>query len=135
MKRNGILLTLLALLFMTLSLSQNLPGETNRVMHDTGCKIQDNRELCIEDRASEVFPHSEIQNLSSTEIGDTKLDKASFALKTRKLHMPFIANNGQMDVQVKFYAKTFGGTVFVAKDGKIVYALPNHKLYRTRLMT
>ena len=39
--------------------------------------------------------------------------------------MPFIANNGQMDEQVRFYAKTFGGTVFVTKDGEIVYALPD----------
>ena len=38
--------------------------------------------------------------------------------------MPFIANNGQVDEQVRFYAKTFGGTVFVTKDGEIVYALP-----------
>src|SRR3989304_1814169 len=38
--------------------------------------------------------------------------------------MPFIANKGQVDEQVEFYAKTFGGTVFVTKDGEIVYALP-----------
>jgi len=29
-----------------------------------------------------------------------------------------------MDEQVIFYVKTFGGTVFVTKDGEIVYALP-----------
>ena len=51
-------------------------------------------------------------------------DKAVFAQKTQKLQMPFIANNGQVDEQVEFYAKTFGGTVFVTKDGEIVYALP-----------
>ena len=39
--------------------------------------------------------------------------------------MPFIANNGQVDGQVQFYAKTFGGTVFVTKDGEIVYSLPS----------
>ena len=54
-----------------------------------------------------------------------KLNKAEFAQKTRKLQIPFIANNGQMDEQVRFYAKTFGGTVFVTKDGEIVYALPD----------
>src|SRR3989339_690577 len=53
-----------------------------------------------------------------------QLDKAAFAQKTQKLQMPFIANNGQVDEQVEFYAKTFGGTVFVTKDGEIVYALP-----------
>jgi hypothetical protein len=29
-----------------------------------------------------------------------------------------------VDAQVKFYANTFGGTVFVTKEGEIVYALP-----------
>ena len=38
--------------------------------------------------------------------------------------MPFIANEGQVDERVAFYAKTFGGTVFVTKNGEIVYALP-----------
>jgi len=55
-----------------------------------------------------------------------QLDKAAFAQKTQKLQMPFIANKGQVDEQVEFYAKTFGGTVFVTKDGEIVYALSNN---------
>src|SRR3990172_4807814 len=38
--------------------------------------------------------------------------------------MPFIANEGQVDERVAFYSKTFGGTVFVTKDGDIVYSLP-----------
>src|SRR3989304_9404909 len=73
-------------------------------------------------------------NLSPTSIVDpklvpnldwgSKLDKAEFAQKTQKLQMPFIANNGQVDEQVRFYANTFGGTVFVTKDGDIVYSLP-----------
>src|SRR3989338_3645680 len=57
-------------------------------------------------------------------IQDTKLDKAEFAQKTRKLQMPFIANEGQTDAKVAFYANTFGGAVFVTKDGDIVYSLP-----------
>ncbi|MBE7546859.1 MAG: hypothetical protein HS127_06920 [Planctomycetia bacterium] len=72
------------------------------------------------------IPQSTIQNLSSTSTGDPKLDSAAFAQKTKKLQIPFIANNGQVDEQVKFYANTFGGTVFVTKDGEIVYALPNN---------
>lgn len=71
-------------------------------------------------------PQSTIQNLSSTEIVDPKLDSAAFAQKTKKLQIPFLANNGQVDEQVKFYANTFGGTVFVTKDGEIVYSLPNN---------
>src|SRR3990167_2170375 len=58
-------------------------------------------------------------------IQDTKLDKAEFAQKTRKLQMPFIANEGQTDAKVAFYANTFGGAVFVTKDGDIVYSLPS----------
>src|SRR3990167_8232305 len=53
----------------------------------------------------------------------TKPTSQEFKQKTAKIHMPFIANNGQMDEQIKFYAKTFGGTVFVTKEGEIVYAL------------
>ncbi|MCP4709723.1 MAG: hypothetical protein GY869_13960, partial [Planctomycetes bacterium] len=40
------------------------------------------------------------------------------------LHMPFIANVGQTDNQVAFYARTFGGTVFVTATGEIMYSLP-----------
>ncbi|MBI5308027.1 MAG: hypothetical protein HZB37_06790, partial [Planctomycetes bacterium] len=57
--------------------------------------------------------------------GAEKLSKEEFIQKTQTLRMPFIANNGQMDEQVRFYAKTFGGTVFVTKEGAIVYSLPD----------
>ena len=33
----------------------------------------------------------------------------------------FLANVGQADEMVKFYANTFAGSVFVAKEGEIVY--------------
>ena len=78
------------------------------------------------------IPQSAIQNLSSVSSGDPKSaflnpqSKAEVIQKTAKLQMPFIANNGQVDKQVKYYANTFGGTVFVTKDGEIVYALPNN---------
>ena len=51
--------------------------------------------------------------------------KAEVMQKTKKLQMPFIANEGQTDEWVMFYANTFGGTVFVTKTGEIVYALPD----------
>ncbi|HHT9149072.1 MAG TPA: SBBP repeat-containing protein, partial [Candidatus Wujingus californicus] len=72
-------------------------------------------------------PATKQQSNPKSEVQNPQLDKASFALKTAKLHMPFIANNGQMDGQVKFYARTFGGTVFVTKEGEIVYALPGSR--------
>ena len=56
--------------------------------------------------------------------GDACPTREELITKTKTLHMPFIANNGQVDEQVRFYAKTFGGTVFVTKDGEIVYSLP-----------
>jgi hypothetical protein len=40
------------------------------------------------------------------------------------LQIPFIANNGQTDPAVAFYAPTFAGTVFVTRDGQVVYSLP-----------
>jgi hypothetical protein len=44
--------------------------------------------------------------------------------KLAKLSLPFIENKGQYPEDVRFYAKTFGGTVFVTKNGEIVYNLP-----------
>ena len=53
-----------------------------------------------------------------------KPSKADIVQKTQKLQIPFITNNGQMDERVKFYTKTFGGTVFVTNSGEFVYSLP-----------
>jgi len=45
--------------------------------------------------------------------------------KLVSLQVPFVPNEGQLgNEQVKFYADTFAGTVFVTDDG-ITYALPN----------
>ncbi|MBI5234879.1 MAG: SBBP repeat-containing protein [Deltaproteobacteria bacterium] len=39
--------------------------------------------------------------------------------------IPFIANKGQAEESVRFYARTFfGGTVFVTGNGEIVYSIP-----------
>ncbi len=47
--------------------------------------------------------------------------------KLSKLSLPFIENKGQYPEDVRFYAKTFGGSVFVTKDGEIIYTLPEGK--------
>ena len=44
--------------------------------------------------------------------------------KALKMQMPFIANSGQIqDSNVRFYANTFSGAVYVTKSGEIVYSL------------
>ncbi|MBM4053834.1 MAG: hypothetical protein FJ264_03995 [Planctomycetes bacterium] len=44
--------------------------------------------------------------------------------KTHLLTIPFIQNKGQTDERVKFYASTFGATVYITDEGEIVYSLP-----------
>ncbi|HEX2523282.1 MAG TPA: hypothetical protein VHP35_14260, partial [Terriglobia bacterium] len=44
--------------------------------------------------------------------------------KLAKVQIPFIANQGQSDKEVKFYARTFAGTVFVTETGELVYSFP-----------
>ncbi|AMM42197.1 hypothetical protein HS1_002415 [Candidatus Desulfofervidus auxilii] len=52
-------------------------------------------------------------------------DKKEILNKAYTLKIPFIENKGQIKGEsVKYYAKTFGGAVFVTKDGKLVYSLP-----------
>jgi len=46
-------------------------------------------------------------------------------------HIPFIANRGQVDERVAFYAHTFAGTVFATRRGELVYALPGWALRET----
>ncbi|MEI8079376.1 MAG: hypothetical protein WCH61_07095 [bacterium] len=42
-----------------------------------------------------------------------------------KIRVPFVENRGQLpDERVLFYARTFGGTVYVLRSGQVVYALP-----------
>lgn len=38
--------------------------------------------------------------------------------------VPFIGNAGQTDADVAYYAPTLAGTVFVTRDGRIVYSFP-----------
>jgi hypothetical protein len=47
--------------------------------------------------------------------------------KIKGIRVPFILNQGQMDRQVRFFAKTFSGTVYVTNQGQMVYELPMGK--------
>ena len=50
-------------------------------------------------------------------------DRNAFIQKVVKLQMPFIANQGQLkDKNVRFYARTFGGTAYITARGDIVYS-------------
>ncbi|MBK8738776.1 MAG: hypothetical protein IPM02_04170 [Betaproteobacteria bacterium] len=48
---------------------------------------------------------------------------ASTGARLASIGVPFIANQGQVDSRVSFYARTFAGTVFVTGDGRLVYSL------------
>jgi hypothetical protein len=54
----------------------------------------------------------------------TEVEKTRITQKMLTLRVPFIENRGQTDSRVKYYAKTFAGTVLVTDEGKIVYSLP-----------
>jgi hypothetical protein len=43
--------------------------------------------------------------------------------------IPFIENSGQTKLAVAYYAPTFAGTVFVTREGQIVYSLPGEKVF------
>ncbi|MBF8275302.1 MAG: hypothetical protein HW390_375, partial [Candidatus Brocadiaceae bacterium] len=80
------------------------------------------------DKPSPQFldPKSKFPNPSSNpSAGNASADHPEIIQKMQKLQMPFIANEGQVDESVAFYARTFGGTVFVTKNGEIVYSLPS----------
>ncbi|MEO2069159.1 MAG: SBBP repeat-containing protein [Desulfurobacteriaceae bacterium] len=65
--------------------------------------------------------------ISSGFSANPSLSEAQIKAKIKTIAVPFIENRGQVDGQVAYYAKTFGGTVFVTKKGELVYGLPAEK--------
>jgi hypothetical protein len=59
--------------------------------------------------------------------GTTSVSSSSVAQHLTALRVPFVANAGQFDASVAYYATTFAATVSVTRDGRIVYALPERK--------
>ena len=47
--------------------------------------------------------------------------------KLMGLSVPFVPNQGQLDKQVRFFARTFSGSVYVTDQGRTVYQLPAGK--------
>lgn len=83
----------------------------------------------------------DILNQSKMGIGNRYLDKvkgynpvgkAGLDQKMARLWIPFISNQGQVDKGIEFYAHTFGGTVFVTKDGQVFYSLPSYKGFNSQ---
>ena len=68
-----------------------------------------------------VFTYAMTPTTGSATLSD--LEKSSITNAT--LALPFIANNGQLDSQVKYYTPGINNTVYVTKDGKIIYSLPS----------
>jgi hypothetical protein len=64
---------------------------------------------------------------SAKEKGSSAVPETEALSKLSKLHIPFISNRGQVDERVKYYARTFGGTVFVSEAGEIFYSLPKRE--------
>ena len=54
----------------------------------------------------------------------SSIHKEEVRKKLLNVQIPFIKNEGQVDRRVKFYARTFGGTLFVTEKGELVYSLP-----------
>jgi len=68
--------------------------------------------------STDQIPKSEVP---SRGISSEKRSEIISHLKA--LQVPFIANQGQVDKGVRFYAKTFGGTLFVTDKGELIYSL------------
>jgi hypothetical protein len=63
----------------------------------------------------------------SSSGGTREADEKRTGERISGVRIPFIANSGQTDPAVAYYAPTFAGTVFVTRDGRIVYSLPGKK--------
>jgi hypothetical protein len=58
--------------------------------------------------------------------GDVSFAEELLPYRMNSMNIPFIANQGQYDNRVLYYARTFSGMVFVSNKGEIVYSLTNH---------
>lgn len=61
-------------------------------------------------------------NFSSS--SPSEADKNKVFEKVSKLSLPFLSNQGQYDERVSFITNTFAGTLFVTREGELVYSLP-----------
>lgn len=58
-------------------------------------------------------------------VAQEAVDKPSALRRALAADVPFVENQGQITAgRVRYYARTFGGTVFISEDGSLVYSLP-----------
>lgn len=69
--------------------------------------------------------------LLAEQTSEYKPSTGEFIKKIQRLRIPFITNAGQTHEKIKFYAHTFGGSVFITTDNEIVYSLPASKIMGT----
>jgi hypothetical protein len=69
---------------------------------------------------SSINGYAAVFNVACGDVAGHELSKQKLA----KVQIPFIANQGQSNKEIKFYARTFAGTVFVTETGRLVYSLP-----------
>lgn len=62
--------------------------------------------------------------ISIANLPDQADEGAKLDTKLNTLTIPFVENQGQTDPEVRFFAQTFGGTLFVTGNGELVYSLP-----------
>jgi fibronectin type 3 domain-containing protein len=73
--------------------------------------------------ALQLFLAVFLSGVCAADSGVNYIHKRDTLFSTARI--PFIRNEGQIsNPEVGYYAKTFGGTVYVLNSGKIVYALP-----------
>jgi len=64
-----------------------------------------------------------IAPLLADQASKSTISFAEVAQKTQNIRIPFIANAGQTDERVEFYANTSWGNVSVTKAGGIMYSI------------
>jgi hypothetical protein len=82
------------------------------------------RNLLFAALLSLVLPVPLLLALGSAAWAGTGPPESEARAKLGRVEIPFIANEGQIDERVAYYARTFAGTVFVSTKGELVYSLP-----------